>query len=357
MKDMNFSYEPQPIMTINNQIKKKLIDLTPTFQRGYIWKREFKDELIVSILSGYPIGNVIIYKKNGSMEVVDGQQRLTTINHFIGDKFDFYEVRTRKSVNRIKEIIKDYYDKYQKILSEDDIRGFNKLLGSGSIKFDDFPDLVKDDFMSYNLNVTYLTSIHSEAIAEYFKYVQNQETLKAGEIINSMYIYNVQLNDLTSKIDDKANLIRSLGFNSKRYEFDKHFVNYVGLLIKKIPLNTTQSAIVNFAKDFKIIDVNENVHLLIDNLNLLTNYCIENDYKLSLNARMLKVLLAYLSFYHLKEHVIDNLDKIIKEIDIMHKKNVDEITQNITFIEKSTKSYDDIKNSAKNFHIRLSKYV
>lgn len=357
MREMNFSYEPQPILTINNQVKKSLIDLNPNFQRGYIWKREFKDELIVSILSGYPIGNIIIYKTNGKMEVVDGQQRLVTITNFIGDKESFYEVKTKKSVANIKNIVQQYYDKYESILDVKDIKDFNELLKKKHITFKDFPELIKDDFMSYNLNVTYLTSIDNKYIAEYFKYVQNQETLKAGEIINSMYIYNNALNDLTSKIDDKSNLVSSLGINSKRYEFDKHFINFIGVLSKKIPLNSTQSAIIDYAKDFDSRDINDNVIMLINNLNLLSSYCLEQDITFSLNTRMLKVLLSYLSFFDLESNMILPLASSLKSIDSSHKKGDISTIEEITFIERSTKTFDDIKKSAGNLHLRLSAHA
>lgn len=60
-----------PIQTIVNQIKnfnkRDGIDLQPTYQRGYIWGKEFIDKLWYSIIKGYPIGNIslrVLSKKN-----------------------------------------------------------------------------------------------------------------------------------------------------------------------------------------------------------------------------------------------------------------------------------------------------
>ena len=349
MRDMNFSYEPQPIMTINNQINKKLLNLTPRFQRGYIWKKEFKDELIVSIMSGYPIGNIIISKVNGVIEVVDGQQRLTTITNFIGNNYDAYEVKTRSSVDKIKQIVRYYYSKYEKIFSDNERMQFEKIYRGSTINYRDFPELIKDDFMSYNLNVTYITSMNPESIAEYFKFVQNQKTLKAGEIINSMYIYNVHLNNLISMIYDKSGVINILGLNSKRFEFDKHFVNFVGLLVKKLPLNSTQDLIVSFAQNYEESLFNSYIELLINNINSLIDVCIDLNITFKLNVRMMKVLFGYFSFYEFDRLNVPVLKKLIEDIDTLHKLEEKTIINRITFIEKSTKTFDEVKESAKNF--------
>ena len=90
---MAFSYDSRPIQTIINQIKnvnkRDGIDLQPSYQRGYIWGPEFQDKLLYSIIKGYPIGNISLRvrtdknAKGAMQEVVDGQQRLTTIYNFV----------------------------------------------------------------------------------------------------------------------------------------------------------------------------------------------------------------------------------------------------------------------------------
>src|SRR5690554_5090746 len=175
---MAFSYSSQPIMTINNSCKKGKIVLNPKFQRGYIWKNEFRDELIVSILYNYPIGNIILAKRDEFLDVVDGQQRLKTIIYFIGDGIDAYVVRTKASVIKLKAILKEYYNEYRNILSDIEKEDFQRILNKNSISYNELPSIVKDDFMSYNSNITTLSSGELKNVVEYFKYVQNQETLK-----------------------------------------------------------------------------------------------------------------------------------------------------------------------------------
>jgi len=340
-------------MTINNSCRKKKIILNPKFQRGYIWKNEFRDELIVSILYNYPIGNIILSKSDEYLDVVDGQQRLKTIIYFIGDGTDSYFIRTKNSVKKLKEILNSYYSEYNNILSDIEKDDFKRILNKSSISYSDLPSIVKDDFMSYNLNITTLSNAKKKTVVEYFKYVQNQETLKAGEIINSIYIYNNDLNDLISSVNDKENLLGYLGFSDKRNEFDKHLINIIGALNNKVPLNAQSKYIVDFAEKYTCEMENQYVKKLIHNLNSLTN-AFQNDdnyLKLKINTRSLKILLSYFSFYELKDNEVNTVLATLKLVETELKNNNEDIINNIAFIQFRARKFDELKASAENFRI------
>ena len=354
MKKMSFSYTSQPILTVGNNIKKENIHLSPSFQRGYIWKNEFKDELLVSIMSNYPIGNIILFKNNDILEVVDGQQRLTTIINFIGYKDEKYIIRGKSSVEKIKVIASNYYRKLKNNLTVEEENNFIRTLKSKSISYDELPEIIKDDIMSYNLNITTISGTTHETIVEYFKYVQNQETLKAGEIINSIYIYNQDLNFLISQIKNKDLLIRSLNIVNSRRDFEKHFINFVGVLNRKIALNSTSSKIVSFAQNFEKSAENKYVFNLINNLNTFIDY-FENDkneFKIKLGARGIKVLFSYLSFEEVNYNEVENILNLLIDIE-KNIKQGNNLFENITFIETKARNFEDIKESAYNFNLRL----
>lgn len=66
----------------------KLI-IQPEYQRNYIYESEHKEvPVIQSLLKGYPLGLIYFNKrKDGKYEVLDGQQRITSIGRFITNKF------------------------------------------------------------------------------------------------------------------------------------------------------------------------------------------------------------------------------------------------------------------------------
>jgi hypothetical protein len=75
------------------------VDLSPDFQRQYVWTQAQRSGLIESILLGIPLPSFYFNEdKDGRMQVVDGVQRLTTIHRFIRGKFSLGPLAYLKEV-------------------------------------------------------------------------------------------------------------------------------------------------------------------------------------------------------------------------------------------------------------------
>lgn len=63
----------------------KKLTIQPEYQRNYIYAEQKKDTpVIVSLLMGYPLGLLYFNKlEDGSLEVLDGQQRITSFGRYI----------------------------------------------------------------------------------------------------------------------------------------------------------------------------------------------------------------------------------------------------------------------------------
>lgn len=87
---------PMSIGEVMNLYKDGELDVHPEFQRFFRWDEEQKTKLIESILLGIPIPPIFVSQKiNGTWDVIDGQQRLSTILQFLnvlkrddGTKYD-----------------------------------------------------------------------------------------------------------------------------------------------------------------------------------------------------------------------------------------------------------------------------
>ena len=68
------------------QLTKKKLNLTPSYQRGDVWRTGDRQKLIESILRGIPLPSLILLRNGGAApdDVVDGKQRLTAILRFVG---------------------------------------------------------------------------------------------------------------------------------------------------------------------------------------------------------------------------------------------------------------------------------
>ncbi|MEA3464044.1 MAG: DUF262 domain-containing protein [Patescibacteria group bacterium] len=65
------------------------LTIQPEYQRNYIYAEEGREAAVIeSVLKGYPIGLIYFNKvSNNKFEVLDGQQRITSLGRFITDKF------------------------------------------------------------------------------------------------------------------------------------------------------------------------------------------------------------------------------------------------------------------------------
>ena len=145
---------------------------TAGFQRGFVWKKSQMDRFIESIILEYPIPGIFLVKQSDEkMLVLDGQQRLTTLQLFLNDQHKLGKL----SIND---------DKIQ-----------NKY-------FKDLPEKIQRQIEDYSIQVTTLTAATSDqgpkAIYQIFERLNSGGTmLTAHEIRIALFAGN-----LVDKIQD-----------------------------------------------------------------------------------------------------------------------------------------------------------
>ena len=145
------------IVNLYNKIKSKEYILQPDFQRRLVWNADHKEKFIETILLGYPFPE--IYIADGEMNldemkketlIVDGQQRLDTIYHYIEGDIEL---------------------KYKTVK-----------------KYKDLTDDEKKDFLNYNVIVRDLKNVTDEEIKEIFRRINSVSyALNSMEINNALY--------------------------------------------------------------------------------------------------------------------------------------------------------------------------
>lgn len=167
------------------------LTLSPKYQRNKVWTSNAKSYLIDSIIRGYPIPqifirqNIDINTRKTTREVIDGQQRITTIIEFIDDIFAI-----QKSHN------KDYAGYF-----------YNQL-----------PDDVKEAILNYNISFEIIKIKDDAKIYEMFARLNtNNVVLNRQELRNAQY-----WGEFKVFIYRKATEYRYL-FSEKRIFKDKEF--------------------------------------------------------------------------------------------------------------------------------------
>lgn len=147
------------IIEIYNKLRNKQISVNKSYQRKLVWKNSHKLNFIDTILRNYPFPEV--YLAPGSLdqiklilidEIVDGQQRLTTIQDYIEGT---------------------------------DVFALPKL----SIKrFADLSSEEKNTFLNYEISVRYLKNVSPLQVKEIFQRINKTDyALNAAERLNAQW--------------------------------------------------------------------------------------------------------------------------------------------------------------------------
>ena len=77
----------------------KQIDTAPAYQRQFRWKDDRQSQFIESVFLGIPVPSMFMAaNSDGTWELVDGVQRLSTLIHFAGDKALHARIGVTKSL-------------------------------------------------------------------------------------------------------------------------------------------------------------------------------------------------------------------------------------------------------------------
>lgn len=90
LENLNIVPEPASVFQLKRKAEKvpAMLDMSPEFQREYVWKSRQKSELIESLLMGIPLPLFYVKERtDGVYVIIDGKQRLSTIFDYINEKF------------------------------------------------------------------------------------------------------------------------------------------------------------------------------------------------------------------------------------------------------------------------------
>jgi 5-methylcytosine-specific restriction endonuclease McrA len=111
------------ILSLQDKVNRGQLILQPEYQREYVWKLkpELPSRLIESLLLQIPIPPIYFGKViGGHMEIIDGQQRLTTLLNFVANKFPLQKLRGMNSLNG--KMFKDLPQQHQEKILDSPIR-------------------------------------------------------------------------------------------------------------------------------------------------------------------------------------------------------------------------------------------
>jgi Protein of unknown function DUF262 len=147
------------IIELYNKFKKNELESNPAYQRKLVWRKQHKLKFIETILLNYPFPE--IYLAPGILDteelsltdqIVDGQQRLTTIINYVDSKDVF------------------------------------SLQGISIKKFSELSKEEKEQFLNYEISVRYLKNATQDQVREIFQRINSTEySLNTTERLNAQW--------------------------------------------------------------------------------------------------------------------------------------------------------------------------
>ena len=135
--------------------------LSPKYQRNIVWNQTMKSYLMDSILRGFPIPPIFIRQKidptlkQTFREVIDGQQRIRAILDFIDGKYTISKTHNKEC---------------------------------GGIFFDNLPEEIKDEILSYEIQLEVISEKDDSQIYDMFARLNtNNIALNRQELRNAKY--------------------------------------------------------------------------------------------------------------------------------------------------------------------------
>lgn len=93
----------------------------PDFQRSFVWKKNKKYQLISSLFKGFPIGALTLYEDNGQYYIIDGLQRINTLQQYLSSPSKI--VGFKEYYSKISDDIKNYITRNDLGLTESQLKG------------------------------------------------------------------------------------------------------------------------------------------------------------------------------------------------------------------------------------------
>lgn len=196
----------------------------PSFQRGYVWKIKDASRLIESLLLGLPVPGIFLAKEPDTQKllVIDGQQRLKTLQYFYNGVFE-----PSKKVFSLEKINSRFAGLTYNTLSQEDRRRLDDSILPATIVKQDEPasDLSSIYHIFERLN-TGGKNLQAQEIRACIYHGQFQEILK--ELNNNVTWRNLYSREPDERMRDQELILRffALYFDGNSYKKPmKKFLN------------------------------------------------------------------------------------------------------------------------------------
>ncbi|MGE4308795.1 DUF262 domain-containing protein [Bacteroides sp.] len=186
-RKVDFNNYDMTVKELISMVGDGLLDIAPEYQRQFRWGEKRQSALIESIFLGIPVPSLFMAtNSNGSWEVIDGVQRLSSIINFAADSLD----RAREKTN-LKDPLK--------------LEDLKKLSSFNGYKFSELPRSIQLDFLLKPIKITTLSDKSDMSVRfDLFERLNTGGIKLSDQEIRSC-IYRGRFNDFIKELSQYEN--------------------------------------------------------------------------------------------------------------------------------------------------------
>ncbi|KJQ77897.1 hypothetical protein TZ94_00482 [Streptococcus infantis] len=195
-------------------IKEGELILQPDYQRKFVWNQKTMSQFIESLLLSIPIPTIFLSENDDdTLEVIDGQQRLTTVFTF------FKSILNEDDLKNVKK-----GNEYLNYMEPLELSGLSTLSDFNKKTFAELDDRIQRKFKNVSLPIVIIQKDSSEDIKyDIFSRI-NQGSIKLNgqELLNVMYrgVFLTKLNE-TCELDIVDEIFGKRVVLKKRYGYNE----------------------------------------------------------------------------------------------------------------------------------------
>lgn len=195
---VDFNSYDLSIKELISMVDDKLIDIAPEYQRQFRWDTGRQSSLIESLFLGIPVPAIFMAtNRDGSWELIDGVQRVSTILCFAGSDETISKINAKESV-RLK------------------LSGLKKLGLFNNMTFNELPPDIQTKFKLTSLKITTLSDKSDLNVRfDLFERLNRGGIILSDQEIRSC-VYRGGFNDYIKELSQDSNFRKCVHLSSKQ---------------------------------------------------------------------------------------------------------------------------------------------
>ena len=207
----------------------------PKFQRAYVWKHTEASRFIESLLLGLPVPGVFFSKENDSnrLLVIDGQQRLKTLQFFLGGYFNPREDDDKRQIFKLIKVQDRYLNKTYADLEEDDRRQIDNAIIHATIIKQESPN--KDNTSVFHIFERLNTGgqkLSPQEIRTAVCFGKEGRFIDAIERLNANAEWRAIFGAIHTRLKDREFILRYLALNTDFQSYQKPMGEFLNKFMK-----------------------------------------------------------------------------------------------------------------------------